>query len=79
MPSTTKCVICLSNDINIAGHVHKGNEIVLAGLCNVHLHHVCIDNGCKGCYGEWKEDMGYDSSFGKLMYIDSDKVSRFKK
>ena len=29
---------------------------------------------CKGCYGEWKEEMGKDESFGQLMYIDKDGI-----
>ena len=29
---------------------------------------------CKGCYGEWKEEMGKDESFGQLIYIDKDGI-----
>lgn len=71
MSSTTKCVVCLKEGkLNFGGHVHKGDEIVIAAVCNEHLR-TTLNNGCKGCYGEWKEEMGYDESFGMLMYIDN--------
>lgn len=60
---TTKCVICFTPHIHIVGgHVHKNGEVIIASLCKDH-HRTNMIEGCKGCYGEWKEEMGLEEDF----------------
>ena len=81
MAATEKCIICLSKAVSFGGHVHIGNETIIAGFCDRHdfncKEHASFckklsNEGCKGCYGEWTEEMGIDDSFGKVGYIDKD-------
>ena len=72
MTSTANCVLCFEKAICFGGHVHTENETIIAGLCKSHSKTPPTLEGCEGCYGIWKEQMGKDKSFGQLMYIDKD-------
>lgn len=77
MASTLNCIVCLEKAVGFGGHVHSGNEIITAGFCKTHFDtHIKTNpiESCKGCYGEWKEEMGKDESFGQIMYIDKDGI-----
>lgn len=75
--TTANCVIC-GNPVKgyFGGHVHKEQETIIAGFCSKeHLHAPHVNNGCKGCYGEWTERMGiHEKAFGQLVFIDKDGV-----
>lgn len=72
MASTVNCVLCFEKATCFGGHVHIEKETIIAGFCKTHFKTQPTIDGCKGCYGEWKEQMGTDKSFGQLMYIDRD-------
>lgn len=77
MASTLNCIICFEKATGFGGHVHVEKETIIAGFCNTHFDSAIKTNpipDCKGCYGEWKEEMGKDDSFGQLMYIDKDGI-----
>lgn len=61
MITTAKCVICSEDAKTFGGHVHKGEDTVIAATCREHseIEHSGRE-GCKGCYGEWNENMGYN-------------------
>jgi len=72
MSSTIKCVVCGSKATCFGGHVHNGDDKVIAGFCKEHFRNTAKENNdCKGCYGEYKEEMGVDITFGQVCYIDS--------
>jgi hypothetical protein len=60
MIQTTNCVICFSKGSYLGGHVHRNNETICAMTCPEHMEHEGVEEAtkCKGCYGEWKEEMG---------------------
>lgn len=70
MSATKNCIICFQKATGAGGHVHKGDEQIIASFCKEHFRTKSTIEGCKGCYGEWKEEMGIDKSFGQMMYID---------
>ncbi len=74
MISTKNCVLCYKNAVGWGGHVHKSkSEKIIAGFCEMHFEitkSISIIKGCKGCYGEWKEEMGIKGSPSEVMYID---------
>jgi hypothetical protein len=85
MASTVNCVLCFEKATGFGGHVHTEKETIIAGFCKTHfkLRQAFQRSGlrpqspqskpiCKGCYGEWKQQMGVDKSFGQLMYLDRD-------
>jgi hypothetical protein len=72
MASTKKCVLCFEKATCFGGHVHKEKETIIAGFCKTHFKTLPTIDGCNGCYGQWKEQMEVDKSFGQLMYIDKD-------
>jgi len=86
MASTINCIVCFEKATCFGGHVHRAywrtsthhvDEHIIAGFCKQHfktpLKHTCPNvDGCKGCWGKWKEEMGHDKSFGQVMYIDRD-------
>jgi hypothetical protein len=72
MSSTVNCVLCFEKATCFGGHVHSGNEKIVSGLCETHFKTQPAIDGCKGCYGQWKAQMGMDKSFGQLMFVDSD-------
>lgn len=58
-PQTLKCVICYGEPHYFGGHVHDGDKIIIAGTCKEHFKHQDVYGrvNCKGCYGEWTEQM----------------------
>ncbi len=74
MASTTKCIICGANATHYGGHLHHGYQKIIAGFCEQHFSTKPTIDSCKGCYGEWKEEMGVDANFGRLSYIDLDGI-----
>jgi hypothetical protein len=76
MAATKNCIICFEKATGFGGHVHFEKEKIIAGFCNAHVNSIKTNpiETCKGCYGEWKEEMGKDESFGQLMYIDKDGI-----
>lgn len=77
MSSTINCITCFQKATCWSGHVHNGSDYITAGFCKTHFKKTerpAFLEGCKGCYGTWKEEMGEDKSFGQLMYIDRDGV-----
>lgn len=80
MAATIFCVVC-GNETSkgyIGGHVHKidefgKNENVFAATCSDKCSKSRRISECKGCYGEWKPEHGYNPSFGPSFgYIDTD-------
>ena len=70
MSAVKKCIVCGSEEISlIGGHVHKEEEKVIAYFCNNHKDNKPLNNNCRGCYGDWKEEMGYDKSFGEVAFL----------
>ncbi len=79
MPSTVNCVVCFEKATCFGGHVHAKKEIIIAGFCKAHFRTQHHKEGCKGCYGNWKEEMGVDKSVGAtVMYIDKDGIHPIK-
>lgn len=75
MASTINCIVCFEKATCFGGHVHKeGEEHLIAGFCKKHFtpRPIPYIDGCKGCHGEWKEQMGNDKYFGAVMFIDKD-------
>ncbi len=70
MSSTVNCIECFKEAKNWGGHVHKENEMIIAGFCNDHFNNTKGYKDCKGCFGIWSSEMGYDKSFGELVYIE---------
>lgn len=74
MITTEKCVICFGKPKCFGGHVHKDGKSIIAGTCEEHCKQDCAHNDCKGCYGEWKEEMGYkDSNYNPNRKYGTDK------
>ena len=59
--ATENCVICFGPRECVGGHVHRGDEIIFASTCKEHWNDTV--EGCKGCYGEWKPEMGYEANY----------------
>jgi hypothetical protein len=74
MAATEKCVICLGKAVSFGGHVHIGNQTIIAGFCKEHFNFKkkLGRDDCKGCYGEWTEEMGIDDLFCTVGSIDKD-------
>lgn len=72
MASTINCVVCFEKADCFGGHVHDGEGKIIAGFCREHFRKQPQIDGCKGCYGNWKPEMGTDGSFGQLGFIDKD-------
>lgn len=79
MGATKNCVVCFNPANSWGGHVHKNGDLIIAGTCADHYVKLGSKEGtlsinavknCKGCYGDWKEEMGFDPSFGQFGYID---------
>ncbi len=54
---TKNCIICGKKAHTVFGHVHRGREILLAGLCKAHENEDYARKprkDCAGCCGEWK-------------------------
>jgi hypothetical protein len=66
--SVENCIVCLKKATSFTGHVHKEDgEAVIAGFCQLHNNKKQINGKCKGCYGYWENDMGYDKNFGQVI------------
>lgn len=81
MITTDKCVVCLGEATVFGGHVHKGDETVIAGTCKEHskLSNTGRER-CMGCYGEWGENMGYkDPDSNSNRTYGTDKSELLKK
>lgn len=77
MSSTLNCIVCFKEATCFGGHVHKDGETLIATFCSDHFDkHIPVIDGCKGCYGQWKEEMGEDTTFGTLYYIDGSAVRK---
>ncbi len=81
MSYTLKCLFCEEKPTCYCGHVHKGREKIIAGFCKMHFDAeerkevtVKFKSNCPGCHGEWKEEMGVDTRFGGVMFIDKDGI-----
>jgi len=76
MTSTEKCVICFNEATHSGGHVHSGNDHIIAKFCEAHFNErkKYRKGNCIGCYGLWKEVMGIDNST-KPIEIDSEEVA----
>ena len=74
--ATVNCVVCGTADVKVmGGHVHKGDETVFAHTCHEHEDDSEGMGGrkdCKGCFGEWTEEMGVQDSGFKMGFIDRD-------
>ena len=56
-----RCIYCASKPLCFTGHIHKKQEIVTAGFCNVHKYKVVKFNACDfggGCLGQWFKRYG---------------------
>ena len=74
MASTKNCVICFKEKPrSFGGHVHKGDRKIIAAFCMEHDHEPMDPAmaGHKGCFGEYKEEMGIDETFGQVGYIEA--------
>ena len=71
MAATKKCVFCDLPPTYYGGHVHIGNQTIIAGQCKSHQNQSLGQNGCKGCYGQWEERMGINNDFGGVFAIES--------
>lgn len=62
----------------IAGFCRQHFKTPLKENFNEIINEIEVERGpsivkdCKGCFGEWKAEMGTDKSFGQVMFIDSD-------
>ena len=59
--ATENCVKCYKKATCFGGHVHKGEEEIIAGFCKTHFQRVKKNKKnaeCEGCYGEWVNEMG---------------------
>ncbi len=78
MIKTTKCVICFGEPKIFGGHVHKDGETVVAGTCEEHRN-ASEKKSCQGCYGEWREEMGYeDTNYNPNRTYGTDKSEMLK-
>ena len=76
--ATTTCVICNKKVTCWGGHVHRGNgEKIIAGFCDEHFDDVSQIEGCKGCYGNLRQETEVNehwSSFGYLEFNENKTV-----
>ena len=75
--ATLNCVVCFGPRTHVGGHVHKGEEKVFASTCDEHWGNINPkeqeDKGeCKGCFGEWSPEMGYEAGWMQFGYIDKE-------
>ena len=58
---TINCVLCFApNPSFMGGHVHKRTKKIFATVCKDCKSQVKVVDSCKGCYGEWTDEMGYE-------------------
>jgi hypothetical protein len=60
--STAACIICGGKAHVLTGHVHVGEQRVLAGWCGKHQNSKGKErpgyDDCVGCHGEWRHQDG---------------------
>ena len=58
----TRCCRCSAKASCASGHVHRGDEKIIAGFCRRHRLAEAVNRWrgmkCCGCYGRWLKRMG---------------------